>query len=127
MTQTEKTLPVTFSGLKALREFMSNYEGSWRKLAWELNGHVSISTLRRIVDGDYIPKRPETIRALHLPITVAVAVCPLHGVVHEKRCPGAESKPRKPTKNARRKRLVLDERWRQACARMRYARRMPSR
>ena len=87
MTQIEKTLPVTFSGIKALREFMSNYEGSWRKLAWEFNGQVSISTLRRIIDGDYIPKRPETIRALHLPLTAPVPVCPRHGVAHKGRCP----------------------------------------
>lgn len=58
-------------------------------------------------------------RALGMAEYVSVAVCPLHGIVHEKRCPGAEPKPRKPTKSVRRKRLMLDERWRQACARMR--------
>src|SRR3990167_6831564 len=40
-------------------------------------------------------------------VTVAIAVCPLHGLVHEKRCPGAEPKPRKPTKNWRGLALVL--------------------
>ena len=118
MTRPQKTLPVTFSGLKALREFMSNYEGSWRDLSWEFNGQVSVSTLRRIYKGKYIPKRPETLRALHLPMTIAIAVCPIHHIVHEKRCPGAAPKPRKPTKNVRRKRLIHDERWRAACARM---------
>ena len=118
MTQTEKTLPVTFSGLKALREFMSNYKGSWHKLAWEFNGQVSISTLRRIKNGEYIPKRPQTLKALHLPMTIMITVCPLHGIVHEKRCPGAAPRPRKPTKSARRKKLIHDEQWRELFARM---------
>lgn len=118
MNRTQKTLPVTFSGLKALIEFMSNYDGSWRDLVWEFDGQVSLSTLRRIYKGQCIPKRHEVLRALHLPLIIPVAVCPLHGIVHEKRCPGESPKPRKPSKTARRKRLVHDERWRATFAKM---------
>ena len=87
MTQSSNCLPVTFSGLVALREFLKNYNGSWRQLVWEFRGRVSVSTLRRIAGGHYTPKRREVIRALHLPETAIVSVCPRHGVVHKGRCP----------------------------------------
>jgi len=84
----------------------------WREIGEEFKG-VPLGTLCRIYkDQNYEPRKPEILRALGLPITVMVAVCSLHGIIHEKRCPGAEPKPRKPTKNARRKKLIHDERWR---------------
>src|SRR3989304_3984446 len=48
------------------------------------------------------PHQADIRAALGLPITVPIAVCPRHGVVHVKRCPGAAPKPRKPTLRSRR-------------------------
>ena len=110
MTQPENTLPVTFGGLKALREFLKNYDGSWRALAWEFNGKVSISTLRRIVDDGYKPKRPETLRALHLPLTGEGRVCPIHHIVHDRLC-SAERKPRATRHNWKSIALTLAGLW----------------
>ena len=80
---------------------------SWTQIGTSFPS-VKIGTLKRIAfDEDYAPKRADICAALGLPITIAVAVCPLHGVVHEKRCPGAESKPCKPRRNWRGLALVL--------------------
>ena len=78
---------------------------------------LSVGTIWNIAHGRY-PKDNDTCRALGLPFTVAMPVCPIHGFVHEKRCPGAEPKPRRPTRSARRKRLIHDERWRGLFVRM---------
>ena len=66
------------------------------------------------------PHKPAILRRLGLPVTVPVAVCPRHGVVHiSRRCPADNPKPRHPSLRARRKRLIHDERWRGLYAGMR--------
>ena len=88
----------------------------WREIAKSYPG-VPPGTLCAVFKGRE-PHKASIRASLGLPVTVAIAVCPLHGVVHEKRCPGAEPRPRKPTKNARRKKLIHDTRWRGLFARM---------
>ena len=78
---------------------------------------LGIGTVWHLAHGRE-PKAADIRAALGLPVTVPIAVCPLHGIVHEKRCPGAEPKPRKPAKSARRKRLIYDEHWRSLFAKM---------
>ena len=88
----------------------------WREIAKSYPG-VPPGTLCAVGKGRE-PHKPSIRAALGLPVTVPVAVCSLHGIVHEKRCPGAEPKPRKPAKSARRKRLIYDEHWRSLFAKM---------
>lgn len=89
----------------------------WREIAKSYPG-VPPGTLCAVGKGRE-PRKPALRTALGLPLTVAIAVCPRHGIVHvRRRCPPDNTKPRKPTKAARRKRLILDERWRVIYARM---------
>ena len=95
---------------------------TWRAMATSPLSHISVTRMAACLCAIYKhgrePKAADIRAALGLPVTMPVAVCPRHGVVHEKRCPGAEPRPRKPTKNARRKKLIHDTRWRGLFARM---------
>src|SRR3990167_2673795 len=112
----------TFSELKRAIE-SQHREKSLREIARSLS--VSHGVIQRILQG-IEPKAFYIRNRLLLPVTIPVAVCPYCGhppLSKHHRCVGAEPKPRKPAKSARRKRLIHDERWRQACARMRRVRR----
>ena len=104
----------TFPELKRAIE-SQHREKSLREIARSLS--VSHGVIQRILQG-IEPKAFYIRNRLLLPTTIPTPVCPLHGVVHEKRCPGAEPKPRKPTKSARRKAPIHDERWRNLFAKM---------
>jgi len=67
--------------------------------------HRDVGRIRKGIEPSL--RNPGKRHALGLPVTVPIAVCPLHGIVHEKRCPGAEPKPRKPRRNWRGLALVL--------------------
>jgi len=59
--------------------------GSLRKMQ-HLFPKVSIAALSRIVKGGPMPITPETRAALNLPCLIEVAVCPVHGIVHQRKC-----------------------------------------
>jgi hypothetical protein len=65
----------------------------WREIGASFPG-VPLGTLCRIAhDKKYTPKSPMLRAHLGLePLPIAVTPCPIHGVVHIKRCPGAPSK-----------------------------------
>ena len=86
---------------------------SWQDVALELGFNVGY-----IYNVAHKEKQASNklLHALGLPMrTVEVAPCPKCGqppLTKHHRCPGAAPKPRKPTKSARRKRLIHDECWR---------------
>jgi len=85
----------------------------WREIAKSYPG-VPPGTLCAVFKGRE-PHKPSIRAALGLPVTVAVAVCPACGqppISKHHRCPSAALKPRRPTRSARRKKLIHDERWR---------------
>ena len=97
---------------------------TFRDIADELSKRrgkrVGLGTVYRFAAGQY-PQGSELRKVFGLPVTVLVAVCPhcdQPPLTKHHRCPGTAPKPRKPTKNARRKRLIHDERWRELFMRM---------
>ena len=83
---------------------------TFRDIANELSRRrgkrVGVGTVYRFAAG-IEPQGAELRAVFGLPVTVAMPVCSLHGVVHEKRCPGAEPKPRAKRRNWRGLALVL--------------------
>jgi len=91
----------------------------WREIAKSYPG-VPPGTLCAVFKGRE-PHKATIRAALGLPVTVPVAVCPHCGqppLSKHHRCVGAAPRPRKPMKNARRKRLIHDEQWRNLFAKM---------
>ena len=104
-----------------LPDAILTFRGIAAELSKRRGKSVGIGTVCRFADG-IEPSGKELREVFGLPVTVPVAVCRLHGVVHEKRCPGANPKPRRPSLRARRKALWRDERWRSSCTGMRINR-----
>jgi len=68
---------------------------SWRAIGTKFG--VSGGMAFRVATQGYEPRKASIRAALGLPVTVPVAVCPIHGVVHiPRRCPtAAPGKPRR--------------------------------
>ena len=67
---------------------------SLRKIAEEIyNNDVSHGVVARCIRGIY-PKKESIREALGLPPLVSMSACPVHGIVHLKKCPQAHKNNR---------------------------------